>query len=186
MTAPTTYAWWYDGEYNPSTLTATLGEGLTFANGQYVAIATHGQFTMHRPRVTKAYESPDISEDIEHNHFPQIPVHNDRLVTCGCTNALEIDSITPFSGEAFITQTINGSVGNTTGLGILLDTCGSYYLDNSVPYGAIIPVVPNVSSNILPFQDGPDIACSGYTWTQLGFTDYITFAPDVGPGPNIR
>ena len=55
LSNPSTTAWWVSGGTNaniPAIYNASFGEGLTFANGQYLAVATHGLFNMYRPTAT--------------------------------------------------------------------------------------------------------------------------------------
>jgi len=193
-----TYAWWIDGSYNPTNYKATLGEGLTFPNGQYVAVATHGLFTMHRPRIFNYVANTNsISEGLWHSHEPgtAAPLEGVGLIPgteyeaadwLGCFYGpeynLEVDTL--FVGNAFVTQTLNGFTTN--------QIYSSYYspgdyLDWSVYYGDKfhetnnnVLVVPGGSLPPLHFEDAPEILCFSNTTQHEHFTDYICFQPEGG------
>jgi hypothetical protein len=63
---PSTTAWWVAGQNSQqlvSQLNVGFGEGLTFANGQYVAIAAHGLFNMIRPQATVTAVTKAVAVD---------------------------------------------------------------------------------------------------------------------------
>ena len=184
LKSQSTHAWWIDGAYDPPPSKASIGEGLTFANGQYVAIATHGIFTIHRPRLVNYIADTDsIGEAVLHAHATGDPASGDKLACApGANYDLQVES--RFSGGAFVTQTLNGQRTNHV-------YCFSYtngdYLDKTEVYGVpfdetnrLISVIPNVVSTPLHFEDQPSIICIGNTSDHIHFTDYIRFQPDGG------
>jgi hypothetical protein len=196
-----THAWWIDGEYNPSRINAAFGEGLTFDNGQYVAVASHGKFTMHRPRLVgfqmlPAPCNPNLnSGNLEHGHdFGTTPNGNDILQYGGPKQVNEtnvgyqpaytvnVDCLTNFNGYAYITQLVNGYETNAA---ISIDTLGNYELDNSkiypVPNNYAVRIVGGLPSDSkLALKDLPWITCISNTVQNLQFVDNIRFQPDGG------
>ena len=197
LQAMSTYAWWYDGGYNAPTYKATLGEGLTFQNGQYVAITVLGRFTMHKPSLVNYVPQP-IGCAVRHWHlqgtapFPLILAQvEDTLITSPNTYyTLQVDAIKPFDGLSMITQVLDGL--GTDAL-ILNSTFGEEYLDNTANYYSVAPgdnsyfsvKSGNVSQSSLFLTDQPAITCDNHTAQNFTFTDYIQYKPNAGPGPNI-
>jgi hypothetical protein len=185
LTSASTHAWWIDGKYDPPTYNATLGEGLTFANGQYVAVATHGLFTMHRPRlVNYTLVSGPNTGTLLHNHNYGATA-NDKLGYINGSNPprynapdyhVNIDS--KFGGEGFITQIFNGYETNESPN--IINTFGTTELDAAeiYPYLGAITVSAGSSINTVTLHDNPYIKCIGNTAQNLHFTDYIRFNPD--------
>ena len=203
LQSETTHAWWIDGQYNPINLTATFGEGLTFANGQYVAIASHGLFSMHRPRLVNYTLLPapcnpnPNTGTLEHFHvFGQDGLNHDRLGYGGPeyvdeTNrgyqpayTVDIGCSTNFNGFAYITQLLNGYATNSSSTNGI-NTQGTYELDNSEIYrypnpGAMRVTGGSPSTSKVALKDMPGLTCVLHTALNQQFIDYIRFQPDGG------
>jgi hypothetical protein len=176
----TTAAWWVSGGFNPSaTYAATVGEGLTFPNGQYLAIATHGLFTMFRPKVINfTGGSADIN-------FDSISAKKSLYAVFGCT-AFVCD--TNFPGSAFYTQLINRAETNNINLlpwmdheytgGFVLDVDSPYGLDTPMPFpDAAAPVAHNDSPSI---KEGIIGSFVDYVYCKDSFKVYLQFEPTGG------
>jgi len=182
-----THAWWYDGKYDPpEKLTADFKEDVTFDNGQTASLNTSGLFSMHRPEYEK-YSQESIYNALTHHHALNESPGLDVLQVYEGRFSLRIDSRFHGDAIAYITQTWTGSKGNDTGV-VNFDTQGNDYLDNNQVAGEandpalendVIGVYPDVT-NILPFDDGPAITCSGFTWNYSGFKAYVRFEPVGG------
>ena len=58
LTNATPHAWWTEGDYSPpATYWAKIGEGLAFPNGQDLAVAQKGLFTMHQPEAGELHHT---------------------------------------------------------------------------------------------------------------------------------
>jgi hypothetical protein len=192
LTLETTAAWWVSGGFNPSaTYTATVGEGLTFPNGQYVAIATHGLFTMFRPSVQfPATYNLTIIPMVTNGYLQLGDATPDGEGGIGEANFnTQITSKQPFTGAANWTQLINRKISNNACplKYVGQDTDGRYDLDAS-PYNATdSPITTHANANIppygiIPFYDSPAVAvCSGGVTIKDDFQTYLQFTP-VGSG----
>jgi len=184
-----THAWWVSGgsdENTPAINNATLGMGLTFQNGQYVAIATHGKFNMWRPKAEikqrDIFGKPDIYWRENWNFYifdyhgkigvgyPELPIKNYM--------AYETVIKSPqFSGNVKYTQ-----IASLTNSGTVFDY--SEVLDNQDPYNGEKGVLAGGSANFIDFDDKPDAPGYGSVKLHDSFTDYVMFLPD-GSGDNI-
>lgn len=178
-------AWWISGEFDPpATYSGTVGEGLTFANGQYVAIATSGEFSMFRPKCS-------ISSTNSSYYAALVPADDPDELQLGDTNGymkyfVTITSASPFSGGANITQLANvsRSVSNSHG-GVSQTTDGQFWLDNTEFYlDTDIPIgesTPFSSGDYFIDQPGYGLnPIFGATMCSIvdSFKDYIRFRPD--------
>jgi hypothetical protein len=131
----TTSAWWVEGEFSPpKDETATLGEWLTFPNGQYVAVFSHGKFTMYQPEVTSA---PEVVT-------PAISTNGTWAAAFGMGLqmiwSLYVNLNTNFPGILGYVQLINvdnsWDVQPAPGTITNVNTAGQFWLDNTFPYQA--------------------------------------------------
>jgi len=173
----TTSAWWVKGGSE-----AGLGEGLTLDNGQYVAVAANGKFSMYRPSAvmvnpdqngspTVIWETPWYSVlGLEHGAI-QLGVAS---VTNNMSYLLRVIS-SDFSGDAKITQLCNIDASG-------LDSGCAGCLDGVDPYtdtGVLKNSNPTGNANILNLDDAPDANTNtGTIYMDDSFVDYVMFKPD--------
>ena len=174
-----TSAWWLTGANPAVNYNVRLGEGLTFPNGQYVAVATKGLLSMYRPSLTNW------------NAFTPIPnaaIWGGQLnvgteQSGGVRYTVDVNSIA--SGQAIITQVFDDGSYPAS------DNFGSDVLDKADAYPsttATIYATPpaQVTVNYINYSDAPGNDLTGdSTSLVLNFRDYIRFEPANGPGPNI-
>jgi len=185
LTGLSAHAWWISGGANgdansPATYNATLGEGLTFANGQYVALATHGQFHMYRPQVVNpTVTAPEISFILASDNSP-----NELIANFGYS-AKVICPVT-FSGQAFYTQLIDRAETNNYSnplFGWETEYSGEFVLDGDSPYGSdsslTLPSTLRVQHGDDPFvKDGfPVGSFVDYVYCKDLFKLYLQFQP---------
>jgi hypothetical protein len=212
LQSKTTCAWWVDGQYSPEMLTATFDEGLTFANGQYVNIATSGKFTMHKPRLINytnkinpantnllaalgaASDFDDSHIAVSINHFKHAP--GDTPIYDACGNSVDDIEVNPpaffsvqvdslFGGASGTTQLISGSSGNACHQ----DTFNTEADGSELYAGWSFNIIPGnfsgYNSMVVLYDTPHQPANGGSASMQYNFQDYIRFKPTAGPGQNI-
>jgi len=176
LTNETTDAWWTSGQSGfPGELYhAHLTQGLTFANGQTALMSVQGLFNMHRPQY----------KNVSTNNFGNVGVQivHSSEGSATLTTSPEADIIglikSQFSGDAAVTQLVNGYATNLTLRG---DTLGAYWLDNQqFSLSNHFPVIANdFTGNTFRFADEPTSTCSGNgTIMHYNFNTYLRFKPD--------
>ncbi|HTB82254.1 MAG TPA: hypothetical protein VK742_01245 [Candidatus Sulfotelmatobacter sp.] len=191
-----TYAWWVSGgpdANTPATYNAVLGMGLTFQNGQYVAIATHGQFNMWRPKAVMYQKNIDGTPTHiwRVNWQTNLLGYNFGEIGLGSANHLNdmdynVQVISPkFNGNAKITQIC--SIDCTRFFKPSLHIVN--WCDNEDPYPNTSVGISTVAFgsgpyagtayNLVPMEDGP--ANAGYDSFNFtgAFIDYIMFNPST-------
>ena len=172
--------WWVSGGYPSNVYSAVVTFDLIFTNGNpKQSGSVSGLFSMHRPRVTY-FDVGNIGEYLYHKHPTGVQPSDDvdMLSVVFCNYSCNIGIIDPFSGAVYITQTFSGSSGSD-GDG-KYDTATANVLDNDKIYGFSVPKQIAVSAgitNTIFFQDGAQTPCSGHTWENDHYTDYIVFVP---------
>ena len=194
LKTPSIHAWWISGGLNPSaTNVARIAEGLTFANGQYVAVTAKGQFTMFRPQILgHGFIFPGLINLVTYN-LPEV-----GLGMVGGAQHIswrtQVGLDTNFPGMLFHVQLLNGGyfwdVPYPAGipytcLGKTSTTSEGTWLDNSVPYegdgGWAVNTQPlTMTTNAaITFRDGPDLRANFCSFGQLtfDFNNYLCFQP---------
>jgi len=194
LNSETTYAWWVSGGFNPSaTYTAIVGEGLTFSNGQYLAVAANGKFNMFRPQILgHGFIYPGVINLVTYN-LPQVGlgmVGGSQTISWRTQVGLD----TNFPAMIFHAQMVNGGyywdVPYPAGIPYTcLDrtdtTGGGTWLDNSFPYeddgGTPVNTGPSsITTNAaISFLDGPSLKANFCSFGQLtfDFNNYLCFQP---------
>jgi hypothetical protein len=183
----TTYAWWVSGGFNtPATYTATIGEGLTFANGQYVAVAANGKFTMFKPQILSHTTNSVGAVILDTNSLPTVKLRMNPYIQWTTHVGLN----TNFSCNLFNFQLVNWEDGYGYGIDCSLSwydgTGGNYWLDNGYPYGgdSVMPENPDgwgnyTTDGAINHGDGPDIEGNICSFIELNpsFKTYLCFQP---------
>jgi hypothetical protein len=169
-----THAWWVSGGSK-----AGLGEGLTFNNGQYVALAANGQFSMYRPQFTgitnqKSVEVKVVGSrlgvgDGNYSGDMQFDVQVQTSVK-GAINCLQL---------AKEDRSFDG-----TFLGIVINKCfstgGQYWLDNNLTMpGSAVNIDPDYPQIMSHYWDSPSLS-GQYSYVNVidSFETYVQFAPN--------
>jgi hypothetical protein len=183
----TTYAWWVSGGYNPSAIyTASIGEGLTFPNRQYLAMATSGEFNMFRPQIISHRINSAGAVVLDTNSLPQVGLKMDPYISWVTYVGLD----TNFSCNLFNVQLVNWEDGYGYGAGCSLSWYGGtgnqYCLDNGYPYAGdgLWPKNPDGAGNYttsgdITHGDGPEIAGNFCSFVEYNpaFINYLCFQP---------
>jgi hypothetical protein len=191
----TTSAWWIDGKQNPPDFKASLGEGMTFANGQYVVINTRGLFSIYRPKYEGFETNPPYTAYIEQkNDYLGLTHYLLSLGTNGDVGWMDFSvkiSCNPnFGGDLNWTQLISRNAQNdsdtfsTYGDEYWHDNSG-FYNDANDPVGHY-PPYPNISATPR-LLDSPGVDCgkfSTHCYCIDSFKSYLVFKP-VGDSRNI-
>jgi hypothetical protein len=180
----TTHAWWVSGgpdANTPATYNATLGMGLTFQNGQYVAIATHGQFNMWRPKAVmyrpRVHGTPAV---VWTTHWTYLEFGDIAAGIMSVTNNIDywLHIISPkFGGTTKFTQicTIYSSLWPIYTFTDELDAADAYPGDRFFTINANSNPTGNVNAMFL--EDAPDGSGFHHIYLYDSFTDYIMFTP---------
>jgi hypothetical protein len=174
LKSPSTSAWWIDGAYTSPTNRAALGEGITFHNGQYLSIATHGQFTMHKPTV--AWDALSYVPGVVQGHtsYEWLSVgigdfwNAPNQITFYQMAAL---CTTRFQGQFGLTQLIIGQSD--------LESWSSWRLDNTAPYSYETNNLPFHDRWLISyvFSDNPSCFCVRGAFCADEFKQYFVFTP---------
>ena len=179
--APTS-AWWVSGGFNPpKAYTANFGEGLTFANGQYVAIAIDGKFNMYRPKLDHVtlfpYGNPEVTIKPAYLGFQYLEAGDDTVNSNGMSYWPYVISSPSFDGIAGITQIITGEfdgLEHKTPTNQLDKTEWVWEPGQQSIYSYPSPVY---------FSDEPHVPMPILNNTakmNLSFVDYLRFRPNAG------
>ncbi len=197
----TTAAWWTSGGFNPQvTYTATVGEGLTFPNGQYLALTVKGQFSMFRPNLSSFQTNAPYYAALVPTNSPnelQLGANNGIGSGGAMAYSLNVNTIAPFSGHANVVQLVNASraLANTTyGGGTQQTTGGQFWADNDPFYfrsDFLLNSLTFYGNNILLIDQpgyGLNYIFGAYPANLCSiadsFNDYVVFKPD-GNANNI-
>jgi hypothetical protein len=190
----TTSAWWVSGGLNPSaTYTATVGEGLTFLNGQYLAVAANGQFKMFRPQITGHTNVRSGSVTLNTNNYPTILLGMSENMTNNIYWQTYVGLDTNFPATLFYVQLVDWEniydvpyLWPINSLNKYDGTSGQYQLDNEDPtndaYQVNSAVNFSYSTNVwVPFNDDPHTLGQFYSYVQLtpSFKTYLCFQPST-------
>jgi len=172
LTQPTTSCWYVGG----GSASASVGLGLQFSNGQYVAVASSGHFNAYRPDArpkTTAYLSP-LWYSNPRNAVMNLSGYDSLELTA---NPMEFitEIYSKYPGNADYVQLISGSTGSDL---IPSWSTGNNAADNSVPYGGTVPINPNSWSPSPQHVDGPEtVGGLSSVWVDYTLKAYLRFTP---------
>lgn len=174
LTNPATYAWWVSGGM-PKQYEARLGEGLTFANGQYVVVTGNGLFNMFRPQAKVTTQTTSVNVNSSRGYLALVFADSSAR---GITFYHTINTF-GFSGSILWAQVVSSPVYQ------LQDTSSTWHLvtpNGPAPYG----------DDPIPYQGfyGPDpydapnlgLPSSGYmrAGASSSFEMWMMFQPPGG------
>ena len=182
-----THAWWVSGGFNPpATYVASIGEGLTFANGQYVVVTANGKFTMFRPKISGHERVTPGAVELNTNNLPAMKL---GMITHFMHWGTDVELDINFPANLFHIQLVDWESIYDAGAYCLSKydgLNGQYWLDNTpTTADGLWPENPDNSKSYttnagVDFGDGPsigeDVFCS-YAQLTPAFKNYLCFQP---------
>ena len=174
---PLTTAWWVAGNDSTnlvSQLKADFGEGLTFANGQYVMMTSKGLFNMIRPQVKVTMVTGIV----------QI---TNNLITYGTANAPGITfTSTQMAGSPGViqwVQVINSTTASELVNGQTIGRWVTNVLDTTYPYNSD---ADELNTNSVADWPGMDLSGAQNATRSGNFNMWLEFQPNAGTAVPLR
>ncbi len=179
LTSPSVDEWWIAGTdpaQAKSQLKAVFGEGLTFANGQYVIVTSKGLFNMYRPHFVGIVNQSSAEVKVVES---RLGVGDGTAATGSGDMQFDVQVQTSVEGVANCLQLIqrDGSYDTTIFTSQCFSTGGLHWLDNNQTIAAryLNPLYPQF---IPHYYDSPSLS-GMYSTVSLSddFEIYVQFAP---------